>query len=72
MGLFGFGKKKEKSCGCGCSCDTQTKEETVKEKVYNEQGEEMAQCDCGNMCKVSDIEAKKSFRKNCKSNRNVS
>ncbi len=57
MGLFGFGKKKQEACGCsGGACDTAPKAE---EKVYNEAGEEMAQCDCGNMCKVSDIEAKK-------------
>ncbi len=43
MGLFGFGKKKEEACGCAPA--------PVKE--------EMAMCDCGNMCKVSDIEAKK-------------
>ncbi len=55
MGIFGFGKKKkEEACGCGGACDT--KQEA---KVYNEQGEEMAQCDCGGMCSVSEIEAKK-------------
>ncbi len=46
MGLFGFGKKKEEkqeSCGCGSA----------------PKAEEMAMCDCGNMCKVSDIEAAK-------------
>ncbi len=43
MGLFGFGKKKEEACGCAPA--------PAKE--------EMAMCDCGNMCKVSDIEAKK-------------
>ncbi len=39
----------EESCGEDCGCNIQTEE----------QEEEMAMCDCGNMCKVSDIEAKK-------------
>lgn len=30
-----------------------------KDVVVNEEGEEMAMCDCGNMCKTSDIEAKR-------------
>ena len=46
----------ETSC---CSDSTPAKEE----KVYNENGEEMAMCDCGSMCKVSDIEAKKAAEK---------
>ncbi len=50
MGLFGFGKKKEEA-------------KPAAEVVVNEQGEEMAQCDCGNMCRVSDIEAKKAAEK---------
>ncbi len=51
MGLFGFGKKKEEkaaSCGCSGGCAPAPKVE-----------EEMAMCDCGSMCKVSDIEAAK-------------
>ena len=58
MGLFGFGKKKETSCGCGDTC-VEPAEEVAEAKVYNEHAVEMAQCDCGNMCKVSDIEEKK-------------
>lgn len=37
------------------------------EKTYNENGEEMAMCGCGSMCKVSDIEAKKAEENNTKS-----
>ncbi len=46
-----FKKKEEKSCGCssqGCC----TPEKEVVEV-------EMAECECGNMCPVSEIEAKK-------------
>lgn len=52
MGLFNK-KKKETSCGCNES------KAPKQEKIYNENGEEMAKCSCGSMCKVSDIEAKK-------------
>ncbi len=69
MGLFNFGKKKEVSCGCKGNCEP-TPEiaqddcgggtccvpsvNTEKEDT----SEEMAMCDCGSVCKVSDIEAK--------------
>ncbi len=73
MGFLNFGKKKEVPCcgegnesmakseerGCGCG-ETNSVEE---EKEFNEDGEEMTMCDCGNMCKISDIEAKKSGEK---------
>ncbi len=60
MGLFGFGKKKkEETCGCNS-----TDNKKAEEKAYNEKGEEMAQCDCGGMCSVSEIEAKKAKKKN--------
>ena len=39
------------------------KVEEAKVLLQNAGFEEMAQCDCGNMCKVSDIEAKKAAEK---------
>ncbi len=61
MGLFGFGKKKKaETCGCGCACGAEPVENEV---VVNEKGEEMAECECGGMCPVSEIEAKKAQEK---------
>ncbi len=52
MGLFNFGKKKETSCGCNSAPAP----------------EPMAKCDCGGMCPVSEIEAKKNAEKSKTSN----
>ena len=60
MGLLGFGKKKDEDCGCS---ESVSGIEVKEEKVFNENGEEMARCDCGSMCTVSDIEAKKAKEK---------
>ena len=59
MGLFNFGKKKTttSSC-CAGTCEPPVKEE----KILNEKGEEMAMCECGSMCSVADIEAKKAAK----------
>ncbi len=59
MGLFDFLKKKEKP---SCSCSSQGCE--AQEKITNEKGEELAECECGNMCPVSEIEAKKAAQEN--------
>ncbi len=73
MGLFDIFKKKEKTaCDCAGACEikeasccsSEVKEETgccssEESSIINEDGEEMAECECGSMCKVSDIEAKK-------------
>ena len=50
MSIFNFKKGKAKTCGCKGECSSEPK---MEEK------EAMAMCECGNMCKVSDIEAKK-------------
>ena len=68
-------KKAQKTtgCGCGCGCGSEAVEEVVEEtsscgcgcgsepvvEPVVEVEEEMAPCACGNMCKVSDIEAEK-------------
>ncbi len=56
MSFFKKNKKESSSCCCSGSCEPTPE---VEEKVYNEKGEEMAMCDCGSMCSVSDIEAAK-------------
>ncbi len=79
MGLFGKkNKQTTEQCGCGCDCsdtppvqeseacgcgDTCDMPSATEQKTYNENGEEMAQCDCGGMCAVSEIEAKKAAEK---------
>ena len=55
-------KVEEEKVSCCCGGDDAVAP-VEEEKVYNEDGEEMAMCDCGNMCKVSDIEAKKAAEK---------
>ncbi len=41
---------------------THLKPLTIEEQVINEHGQAMALCACGNMCKVSDIEAQKAIQ----------
>ncbi len=55
MGIFNFGKKKQKETACGCSNENETNTQKVEE--------EMAMSDCGSMCPVSEIEAKKAAEK---------
>ncbi len=59
MGMFDFLKKKQKEENCGCGGGTCCESENSSAAQANEKGEEMAPCDCGNMCPVSEIEAKK-------------
>ncbi len=59
MGMFDFLKKKQKEENCGCSGGSCCDNEKSSAVQTNEKGEEMALCDCGSMCPVSEIEAKK-------------
>ncbi len=68
MNLFGFLKKEKKEENCcskpavekeTTSCCSNNQESSSCCSTNEEVKEEMAMCECGNMCPVSEIEAKK-------------
>ena len=60
MALFGFGKKKTNETQCGCVSKVTTADCGCGQSVATSiEKEELVQCDCGGMCKPSEIAAKK-------------